>query len=269
MAMSVFVVPIAVAGLGIMPAGSNPDLFVLTVPLALDQHALALLAFLGGFSSATSMVIVAAIALSTMVSNHIVLPLWLAARRGGATMSGDVRRVVLVSRRVAIAGVLGLGYLYWRVSGGGAALAAIGLVSFAGMAQILPAMVAGLFWRGATRQGAAAGLTLGLAVWAWTSFLPSFGPGAAIPAQVFVEGPFGLAWLRPEALFGLGGLDPLVHTVLWSLSLNAGATFAVSALTFPTPLERLQGAQFAGALGPRPPGPPAGRAAARGPRTCW
>lgn len=117
--MSLFVLPIAVVGIGMMPEGANPDLFVLTIPLALDQNALALLAFLGGFSSATSMVIVAAIALSTMVSNHIVMPLWLQANGTGASMSGDVRKVVLIARRSSIAGVLALGYAYLRISGGG------------------------------------------------------------------------------------------------------------------------------------------------------
>ncbi|KPU85023.1 sodium:solute symporter, partial [Marinosulfonomonas sp. PRT-SC04] len=121
--MSLFVVPIAVVGLDLLPAGSNPDLFVLTVPLSQGQNGLAILSFLGGFSSATSMVIIAAIALSTMVSNHIVMPIWLSVARQGATVSGDVRQVVLLSRRISIAVILALGYAYFRVSGGGAALA--------------------------------------------------------------------------------------------------------------------------------------------------
>ncbi len=241
--MSLFVIPIAVVGLKVLP-GANPDLYVLTVPLTLGQDKLAMLSFLGGFSSATSMVIVAAIALSTMVSNHVVMPIWLNARRGGATMSGDVRHVVLLSRRLSIAGVLALGYAYFHFSGGGAALAAIGLISFAGMAQVLPALLGGLFWRGATRNGAAAGLVLGFAVWAYTLFLPSFGDSFLLGAGVLRDGPWGLAWLRPQALFGVEGLDPVVHAVFWSISLNTVAFFAVSLISFPTPLERLQGAQF-------------------------
>ncbi|HSG54324.1 MAG TPA: sodium:solute symporter, partial [Paracoccaceae bacterium] len=141
--MSLFVVPIAVVGLAQMPAGANPDLFVLTLPLSMDREGLAMLSFLGGFSSATSMVIVAAIALSTMVSNHIVMPIWLSSARQGASMSGDVRSVILLARRLSIGGILALGYAYFRFSGGGTALAAIGIVSFAGLAQILPAMLGG------------------------------------------------------------------------------------------------------------------------------
>ena len=242
--MSLFVVPIAVVGLDLLPAGSNPDLFVLSVPLSQGQNGLALLSFIGGFSSATSMVIVAAIALSTMVSNHIVMPIWLSQQQAGAMVSGDVRNIVLLSRRFSIIGVLFLGYFYYRVSGGGTALAAIGLISFSGVAQFLPALIGGIFWRGANRLGAVGGLVTGGLVWLWCLFLPSFGPDVVIPAATMEAGPFGLGWLRPYALFGIPGLDPLVHGVFWSLLLNALVFVTVSVFTFPTPLERLQGAQF-------------------------
>jgi len=244
MLMSLFVVPIAVVGLDLMPAGANPDLFVLTVPLAEGRVGLATLSFLGGFSSATSMVIVATLALSTMVSNHVVMPVWLSARAEGAQVSGDVRNVVIVSRRVSILLIIGLGYLYYRFSGGGAALAAIGLISFVGVAQFLPAMFGGIFWRGATRWGALAGLVVGFAIWVFCSLLPSFGPGVVLSAGIFDNGLFGLGWLRPQALFGIEGIDPTVHAVAWSLTLNMTAFVAVSLVTFPGPLERLQGAQF-------------------------
>ncbi|HMO07489.1 MAG TPA: ATP-binding protein [Paracoccaceae bacterium] len=242
-AMSLFVVPIAVVGLERMPEGANPDMFVLTLPLSEGQGALAMLAFLGGFSSATSMVIVEAIALATMVSNHVVMPIWLRLRPGAA-VSGDVRRLVLNARRFSIAAVLALGYAYYRLSGGSAALAAIGLIAFVGVAQILPAMVFGLFWRGATRAGAAAGLSIGFVVWMYALFLPSFGPDAVIPAAVLADGPLGIGWLRPRALFGVEGMDPLIHALFWSLVLNTFALLVVSAATFPGPVERLQGAAF-------------------------
>ena len=243
-AMSLFVVPIAVVGLEILPAGSNPDLFVLTLPLALDQGGLAMLAFLGGFSSATSMVIVASIALATMVSNHMVMPLILAFGERKGTEPGDLRRVVLLSRRMSIGAVLALGYAYYALSGGSGALAAIGLIAFVGVAQILPAMLGALFWRGATRTGAVLGLTTGFALWLYTLYLPSFGEGAVLSARVFAEGPWGLDWLRPRALFGVGGMDPLIHAIFWSLALNTLMFCAGSLLSFPSPLERLQGAQF-------------------------
>ncbi|MCM2560905.1 ATP-binding protein [Lutimaribacter sp. EGI FJ00015] len=244
MLISLFVVPIAVVGLEIMPAGSNPDQFVLTVPLSQGQNTLAMLSFLGGFSSATSMVIVASIALATMVSNHIVMPIWLRLTGGGAVISGDVRHVVILSRRVSIAAVLGFGYLYYRLSGGGAALAAIGLISFAGVAQFLPALLGGILWRGATRTGALVGLSLGFVLWVWCLLLPSFGTGVVISESVMAAGPWGIGWLRPYALFGLSGVDPLVHAIVWTMLFNAGGFTLASLISFPTPLERLQGAQF-------------------------
>jgi len=242
--MSLFVVPIAVTGLALLPPGSNPDLFVLTIPLSQGQEGLAMFSFLGGFSSATSMVIVASIALATMVSNHIVMPIWLRTRGDGAIISGDVRHVVLLARRVSIVGVLLLGYLYFRISGGGTALAAIGLISFSGVAQFLPALLGGIFWRGATRTGAFAGLMTGSALWAWCLFLPSFGPDVILSSAVLENGPLGLAFLRPRALFGIESLDPLVHGVMWSMLLNTLAFVTVSIFSFPSPMERLQGAQF-------------------------
>ncbi|MCB2111881.1 MAG: sodium:solute symporter, partial [Rhodobacteraceae bacterium] len=175
------------------------------------------------------------IALATMVSNHIVTPLWLTLRHGGKPVSGDVRRLVLTARRLSIAGVLALGYSYYRLTGGGAALAAIGLISFAGAAQVLPAMMGGIFWRGATRTGAVAGLCLGFAVWLYTLFLPSFGPDGVMSATLLAYGPGGISWLRPQALFGTAGMDPLLHALLWSLALNTGAFCIGSILTFPGP----------------------------------
>ncbi|MBE3639199.1 ATP-binding protein [Mangrovicoccus algicola] len=239
--MSVFVIPIAAVGMSELPSWANPDLFVLTLPLAHGQDMLALLAFLGGFSSATSMVIVAAIALATMISNHIVLPLWLSLRKGAP---GNLRLVLLSARRLAIAGVLGLGYVYYVWSGGGRELAAIGIISFVGVVQVMPAAVGGIFWRGATRRGAAAGVLLGAAVWAYTLFLPSFGHGVILPDRLFAQGPFGIGWLRPQALFGIEGLDPVVHAVIWSMAANCTAFLLGSITAFPAPLERLQGAQF-------------------------
>lgn len=243
--ISLFVVPIAVIGLDLLPAGSNPDLFVLTVPLSEGRGGLAVLSFLGGFSSATSMVIVATIALATMVSNHIVVPVWLSFQANQrAVMSGDVRNVILMSRRLSVAGILALGLLYYRMSGGGTALAAIGLISFTGAVQILPAMIGGIFWRGATGVGAAAGLLTGLVIWMWTLFLPSFGTDAFISQTLMDDGLFGWSWLRPQALFWVAGLDPLVHGILWSMLLNSAMFIICSLVTFPAPLERLQGAQF-------------------------
>lgn len=246
MLISLFVIPIAVTGLDLLPAGSNPDMFVLTVPLSQGQNGLAMLSFLGGLSSATSMVIVASIAVSIMVSNHIVMPIWLhyTAHGSSASVSGDVRYIVLLARRLSIGAVVMLAYFYFQLSGGGSALAAIGLVSFVGVAQALPVMMGGIFWRGATRTGALGGLLIGSIIWAYSLFLPSFGPGVFFSSEMMLNGPFSISWLAPQALFGIKGMDPILHCLMWSMMLNSGAFFILSLVSFPQPLERLQGAQF-------------------------
>ncbi|SET52860.1 sensor histidine kinase [Oceanicella actignis] len=239
-----FALPIAAAGLAHAPPGSDTDMFVLTLPMAHGQEALAMLAFLGGFSSATSMVIVASIALSTMVSNHVITPLALRASADGLQSSGDVRRLLLTSRRFSIVGIIGLGFLYHTLTEGAGALFSIGLIAFVGVAQFLPPLIGGLYWRQATGLGAICGLTAGAAVWAYALALPSFGGSALMPAEVIADGPFGIALLRPQALFGLSGMDPIVHATFWSLSLNAGLLVAVSLARDPKPLEWLQSALF-------------------------
>lgn len=242
--MTIFIVPIALVGQNVMPTGSNPDLYVLTLPLAEQRNELAMLAFLGGFSSATSMVIVAAIAASTMVSNHIVMPIALRLLPSSKAVSGDVRSLLLTSRRFSIAAILGLGFLYFYISGGSDALAAIGLIAFVGVAQFLPSLLGGIFWRSATRRGAIAGLVIGFILWAYTLFLPSFDGHFILSADVIDHGLLGLSLLRPQALLGLENLDPLVHAVVWSVGMNALFFVIVSSLTTPDALERLQGALF-------------------------
>ncbi|MCO5105824.1 MAG: sensor histidine kinase [Burkholderiaceae bacterium] len=242
--ISLFVLPIAIAGLNFLPEGSNPDMFVLTLPMWARQEEIALLAFLGGFSSATSMVIVACIALSTMVSNHLIMPVALRFGWVSLNASGEIRRFLLSSRRASICLMLLLGYLYFRVKGNSDALASIGLISFAGVAQVMPSLVGGLFWRRANADGALAGLAAGALLWAYTLFLPSFGGDFIVSSRVIADGLFGLPLLRPHALFGLDRLDPLMHSLFWSLSLNTLLFVLLSLWREPQPLERLQSTLF-------------------------
>jgi Na+/proline symporter/nitrogen-specific signal transduction histidine kinase len=247
--MSLFVLPLAAVGATALPEGSNPDLFMLLLPLHFGREDLATLIFIGGLSAATSMVIVSTIALSTMISNHIVAPLALRVLAvQGVERSGDVRRMLLATRRVAMVLILGLGYVYFRASGRSEALAATGLIAFCGVAQFLPALVAGIFWRNATKAGAISGMVAGFALWAYTLCLPSFGGAVLLSAETIAHGPFGIAALRPQALFGSGGGDPMVHAAAWSLGVNAALLVVVSLSTRLTPMERLQGTLFVGAF---------------------
>ena len=245
LAMSLFIVPIALYGLTTMPAGSNPDMFTLTLPLAAGQDGLALFAFIGGFSSATSMIILESIALSIMVSNHIVVPIML--RFSADDSAGDglgVRRLLLNARRLSIILILFLGFGYFYLTRASDALAPIGLISFTGVAQFLPAILAALFWRDASTKAAIAAISVGFIVWLWSSFMPSFASSSPLVAQIMAEGPFGIAWLRPQALFGLERLDPLAHAVFWSLFLNTTVLILGSLLTSQSALEHVQAALF-------------------------
>src|SRR5262249_52470584 len=87
-----------------------------------------------------------------------------------------------------------------------------------------------MFWRQGTRAGALTGLTLGFVVWAYTLLLPSFAKSGWLPISFIEQGPFGIALLKPLALFGLAGLDDISHAMFWSMLANAGGYVAVSLL---------------------------------------
>src|SRR5262249_36832816 len=141
--------------------------------LAGGMPLLALLAFIGGVSAAAGMVIVEAGALSTMVSNDLVMPVLLRVWPRHIAGARDMGQNVLRIRRAGIVLLLGLGLIYLRIVGEGSALVSMGLVSFAAMAQLAPSIVVGLYWRGASRTGAIVGILAGFAVWSWTLFLPA------------------------------------------------------------------------------------------------
>lgn len=249
--ISLFVIPIAIAGMTWLPEGSDPDLFVLTVPMAAGEESLALLAFIGGFSSATSMMIVASIALSIMISNHLVMPILLRMQGMNLDRKDDLTEMLLTIRRLSILLVLLLGYIYYRFSARSDALASIGLIAFAASAQFLPVIIGGIFWRNGSERGAIAGLVSGFSVWAYTLLIPAFERSGFFSG--FLEyGAFGSALLRPEALFGLEGWDPLAHSLFWSYCFNIGAYIAVSLAQRRGPLEVLQSTLFVDAFSRSP-----------------
>jgi len=243
--INLFVLPIALGGLLYFETGNmNPENFVLSLPLADGQHALAMLAFIGGLSAATGMVIVETIAVSTMVSNELVLPLVLRWRKQQLAAAGDVTRMLLGIRRAAILGVLVLGYVYYHLAGEAYALVSIGLISFAAVAQFAPALLGGIFWKGGTKLGALVGLSAGFAMWIYTLMLPSIAKSGWLSADFLQLGLWGQAWLRPEQFLGLTGLDPLTHSLFWSLLVNAGGYVLVSLWRAPSGAEASQALLF-------------------------
>ncbi len=242
--INLFVVPIALAGLLTFPSGTvDSDMFVLALPLQAGSNILTIAAFVGGLSAATAMVIVELVALSIMVSNDIVMPLVLQRRETLITGRENIGSLLLTVRRVAIFALLLLAYMYYR-SAGEAQLFAIGILSFAAIAQLAPAFFGGLLWRRATARGAIAGMTAGILVWAYTLLLPSFADIGIVGRHILTDGPWGIAMLRPQHLLGLD-LPPVVHGVVWSLMINVLCYIGFSLRQAPSPIERLQANLFA------------------------
>ncbi len=242
--INLFVVPIAIAGLLYLPDFTvAPDMFVLALPMWAGADTLAMIAFIGGLSAATAMVIVEFVALAIMICNGLLVP-WLLRRRIDAIAPDeDMSAALLLIRRVAIFAVILLGYMVHRALGQVQALAAIGLIAFAAIAQLAPAFFIGLIWRRGTARGAIAGILLGFGIWAYTLLLPWVARAGWLPMSLLADGPYGFGFLRPQALFYLQ-FEPLTHGVLWSLLANLAAYIFVSLLRAPEPIERIAGADL-------------------------
>jgi Na+/proline symporter/CheY-like chemotaxis protein len=251
--INLFVIPIALAGLITFPFGAvNSDMYVLALPIEADETLLSVAVFVGGLSAATAMVIVECVALSVMVSNDIVVPLVLQRAPEWRGQAEDFGNFLLKARRIAIFTIMVMAYFYYRALGN-TQLAAIGLLSFAAIAQLAPAFFGALLWRRATARGAIGGMLVGFAAWTYTLFLPSFLDTSTAGLMLLQHGPFGIEALRPQALLG-ADLPPLLHGVLWSLSLNFLTYVALSLARQPSSIERLQADLFVpDALAPMAP----------------
>jgi len=243
--INIFVLPIAFGGRLWFPDGSvNADTFVLALPLAADKPLLTLLVLIGGLSAAAAMVIVASIALSTMVCNDLVMPGLL--RNFASQVSGqrDMTALLLNTRRVAIVVILLLSYFYLAALADTYHLVTIGLVSFCAAAQLAPVMLFAIYWRGGTRRAAITALSGGFAVWTYTLLLPSLAKSGLIPDGFIDQGPFGIALLKPYALFGLEGLDTISHALFWSMLANVGGFILVGLGAPQSRIERTQATLF-------------------------
>ncbi len=228
---SILIFPIVIAGqISFAGSGVSAETYVLSLPLAWGRTDLALLAFIGGLSAATGMVVMAAVTLSVMISNELIAPLWLQLGRGAAGHAVSLGTHLRLIRRISIMVVLLLAWGVHRLIVDDRGLAAIGLLSFSAAAQIAPALMAGLYWRRGHRNGVLAGLLAGYTLWAYCLLLPAFLPENSVLLE---QGLFAISWLRPQALFGLEGLDPLSHGVFWSLLFNIGLFVLVSLASRP------------------------------------
>jgi sigma-B regulation protein RsbU (phosphoserine phosphatase) len=239
--INLFVLPIALAGLLLNNGDThNADFFVMTLPLQYGHPWLAMLVFIGGFSASAGMVMVSSVALSTMILNHLLMPIILKVQTGAQNISG----LLINLKRLGIFAVILLGYIYYRLLGESAALVNIGLISFIAAAQFAPAVIGGLYWRQATRRGATTGLVLGFVVWFYTLIIPSFVQSGWIDASIMEQGLWGLAILKPTELFGLTGFDIWTHALSWTMFVNLGSYLAISLLTAPREEELEQVRKF-------------------------
>ncbi|MDC8011414.1 hybrid sensor histidine kinase/response regulator [Tahibacter soli] len=214
------VLPLARAGDAMLAARGVPsDLYVLALPLATGHPNLALLAFLGGLSAATGMVILATLALSLMIGNHWLAPVMLRAgwaRRHG----GDLRGAVLMQRRVGIVAIVLLAWLYSRAVSASEALADIGASSFSALGTLAPAVIAAIYRPAIGARAVGCGIAAGIAVWIYILLLPTLLAATGSDAAWVSSGPFGIAWLAPDTLFGLDNWGRLNRAVILSLAAN-------------------------------------------------
>jgi Na+/proline symporter/CheY-like chemotaxis protein len=215
--ISLPILPLARAGNALLEGQVAPDLYVLMLPLGEQQQGLALFAFLGGLSAATSMVILASLTLSIMIGNHWLTPALLNRHWGRVSELGiPVRQ----QRRLGIVVVLLLSYVYSRSIGMADALADIGALSFSGLAQLGPAVVLAVYRPGRSARAVLAGILCGVAVWAYVLFLPLLLAGLGATSDWMSTGPLGLTWLAPENLFGMNEFAPQTRAVVSSLAVN-------------------------------------------------
>ena len=243
LAINFFIAPLALVGF--FHFSSNPidlEYLVLKLPLAMGRNDLAMLAFIGGLSAATSMVIVATVALSTMLSNEIMLPALI--RMGWCNAASEnMGRNVLHLRRIGILLIVMSAFFYYRLIVEFEGLISIGLISFVAVSQFVPALVLGLFWTGVNRHGAIWGLSLGFITWFYTLLLPLFARSGILPDSL-TDTLFNLSILNPYQLFGLSGIDPVVHGFAWSLAMNVLGLFLGSAYGKESLKDRLQASRF-------------------------
>ncbi|WP_064667612.1 PAS domain-containing hybrid sensor histidine kinase/response regulator [Pseudoalteromonas prydzensis] len=242
--INLFILPIAYAGL-IYFQGTDVgyDTFVLALPMAADSPLVALLAFLGGFSAATSMVIVSAIVLSVMITNDFINQFILRRSQLTSSSRGLDKNNLLHARKIVIVLILLLSYFTHRILGETNTLANVGLMSFTLVAQFAPAMVIGLWWRHASCRGAQLGILTGFIIWGYTLLLPNLASGLGNDSRWLIAGPWQIAWLAPTDLFSLG-LESISQAVLLSLGANCVVYFLVPLFSQATLAERLQSNKF-------------------------
>lgn len=241
--VTLVVLPIALAGYQLFPTQlAHADSFVLLLPASQGWESISALVFIGGFSAATSMIIIATLALSTMISNDVVMPTLLRASPN-EQLARDYSPLILRVRRLMIVVVMALSYGYYSLFARNYELAETGLLAFALIIQLAPAVLGGLYWRHGHALGVYAGVSVGFSLWFFCLMLPQLVSVGVVDGAIMQQGLFGQSWLKPTMLFGLE-LDALTHGVVWSLGLNLVAYVGMSLLHKADLNDRLQAVAF-------------------------
>ena len=241
--INIFVFPIAASGLLQGFSIQDADTFVLQIPLYENKPWLAMLVFIGGFSAAVGMIMISSMTLSTMVTNHLLLPLiswikWLEF----------LKRHLLKCKWASVGLVILASYLFERTVGGTYMLVNIGMISFSAVLQFAPSILGGIFWHKGNKAGAITGLSAGFIVWVYTSMTPTLIKSGWMSTAILENGPWGISFLNPEQLFGLSGLIPLSNTLFWSMLVNIGGYVLVSLIIPQSRTEQRLAEEFVGAL---------------------
>ena len=240
MLISLLVIPVAMAGLLLLPKGLEADTYLLSVPLAKDMRWIAIVVFVGGLAAISGMIIVSMISLSIMMSNNIFLPTLLKFDKQVKYYLADMNSRLLTLRRLMILTVMLVSYGFYGLFSIHYSIVSVGLISFAGIAQIAPMVFLGLYWKGVTRTGAIVGFTVGVLVWGFTLPVAHLCEIGLLPTQWLSEGLGNINWLNPSQLLGLSGFNRISHGAFWSLSLNLLTTIGVSVYTKQSTLEASQ-----------------------------
>jgi Na+/proline symporter/signal transduction histidine kinase len=240
-----FILPIALAGtLYFQDTNVSAEDYILMLPTSEGNSLIALLVFIGGISAATSMIIVATIVLSTMVSNEIIVPFAVKFFSFKLEDQRDlVKRLITIRRALVILILLGA-YTYYRKISVSEQLATTGLLSMALISQLAPALIAGVYWKRSTQKATIIGLLGGLAVWFYTLLVPLLSDSGIISSQLVQQGPFGFSLLKPTQLLGLYGFDNVTHGLFWSLLTNISLLIYFSLKDEQSLSERLQTSRF-------------------------
>lgn len=224
-------------------SGLDPDTWLLQLPHLLNSEPLALLTFVGGFAAGSGMVVMASVTLSIMLSNEVVIPLLLKLGWFDRLGHGNTRWLLRM-RRVIIVLVIAAAYAVYRMLGETSSLAALGWLSLAGLAQLAPALIGGLYWKNGTRLGVSVGMTAGLAIWAYTLLIPTLIEAHVLPSGIIIHGPFNIGWLNPLSPFNISIAGPLTQGVILSLTANLFGYILCSQRSRQHMLERIQASLF-------------------------